>query len=68
MTQNSERLDAILGSLTVGIIAVLPDGAIELLNAEASRILGISSGRSARCPLTPARFALGWAPALWSWT
>ncbi len=46
MTQNPERLDAILGSLTVGIIALLPDGVIELLNAEASRILGISSGSS----------------------
>jgi two-component system nitrogen regulation sensor histidine kinase GlnL len=54
MTQNPERLDAILGSLTVGIIALLPDGVIELLNAEASRILGISSGSSVGRTLTEA--------------
>ena len=43
MTQNSERLDAILDSIAIGIIALLPDGRIELQNAEASRILGTSS-------------------------
>ncbi len=43
MTQNPERLDAILDSVAVGIIAVRPDSRIELQNAEASRILGVSS-------------------------
>jgi two-component system nitrogen regulation sensor histidine kinase GlnL len=43
MAQNNERLDAILDSVAVGIIAILGDDKIELQNAEASRILGTSS-------------------------
>ncbi len=43
MTQKSERLDAILDSVAVGIVAIHGDAAIELQNAEASRILGTSS-------------------------
>ncbi len=43
MTQNDERLDAILDSVAVGIIAIHGDDTIELQNAEASRILGTSS-------------------------
>lgn len=43
MTQKHERLDAILDSIAVGVIALLPTGRIEFQNAEASRILGVSS-------------------------
>ena len=57
MTQNPERLDAILDSVAVGIIAVCPNSRIELQNAEASRILGVSSesalGRMLRDSLGP---------------
>ena len=43
MTRSSDRLRAILDSLQVGVIAIDADGRIELQNAEASRILGISA-------------------------
>jgi two-component system nitrogen regulation sensor histidine kinase GlnL len=43
MSTSFERLDAIVGSLQVGILAVDGDGAVQLQNPEASRILGVSS-------------------------
>ena len=43
MTEKDERLDAILDSVAVGIIAVHGNDRIELQNGEASRILGTSS-------------------------
>ena len=43
MTEALERLDDILGSLRVGILAVDADGRVELENPEASRILGHSA-------------------------
>lgn len=46
MTQKQARLDSVLDSLAVGVISLLPDGRIELQNAEASRILGVSSESS----------------------
>jgi len=46
-----ERLDAILGSLRVGILAVDRDGRVELQNPEASRILGLSGVATLGRPL-----------------
>jgi two-component system, NtrC family, nitrogen regulation sensor histidine kinase GlnL len=43
----SDRLEAILDSLTVGIVAVDAHGRVERQNAEASRILGLSAGATA---------------------
>jgi len=43
MSDALERLDSILGSLRMGILAVDGDGRIELANPEASRILGHSA-------------------------
>ena len=46
-----ERLDAILGSLRVGVLAVDADGRVELQNPEASRILGLSGVATLGRPL-----------------
>ncbi|MCP4007623.1 MAG: PAS domain-containing protein [bacterium] len=43
MSADLARLDAILGSVSVGILAVDSDGRVELQNPEASRILGVSA-------------------------
>lgn len=43
MTDTLARLDDILGSLRVGILAIDADGRVELENPEASRILGQSA-------------------------
>ncbi|HTO69042.1 MAG TPA: ATP-binding protein [Myxococcota bacterium] len=51
MSESSERLDAILGSLRVGILAVDEDGRVELQNPEASRILGLSGVSTLGRPL-----------------
>jgi two-component system, NtrC family, nitrogen regulation sensor histidine kinase GlnL len=51
MSAGSERLDAILGSLRVGILAVDADGRVELQNPEASRILGLSGVSTLGRPL-----------------
>ncbi len=42
MSAELDRLDAILGSIQVGIVAVDAAGRVELQNPEASRILGVS--------------------------
>src|SRR5262245_17666867 len=46
-----ERLDAIVGSLRVGVLAVDADGRVELQNPEASRILGLSGVATLGRPL-----------------
>jgi len=51
MSENAERLDAVLGSLRVGILAVDTDGRVELQNPEASRILGQSGVATLGRPL-----------------
>jgi len=43
----SDRLEAILDSVTVGIVAVDAHARVERQNAEASRILGLSAGATA---------------------
>ena len=53
MSGSLERLDAILGSLRVGILAVDADGRVELQNPEASRILGLSGVATARPAARP---------------
>ncbi len=52
MTETLERLDAILGSLRVGVLAVDGDGRVELQNPEASRILGLSGVATLGRPLS----------------
>jgi two-component system nitrogen regulation response regulator GlnG len=47
-----ERIGAILDSLRVGIVAVDASGNIELQNAEASRILGVSAKLARGAPLS----------------
>ena len=42
MKHTLERIDDVLGSLRVGILAIDADGRVELENPEASRILGQS--------------------------
>jgi two-component system nitrogen regulation sensor histidine kinase GlnL len=44
MNPTLERIDDVLGSLRVGILAIDADGRVELENPEASRILGQSLG------------------------
>jgi two-component system nitrogen regulation sensor histidine kinase GlnL len=51
MSAALERLDAILGSLRVGLVAVDADGRVELQNPEASRILGLSAVSTLGRPL-----------------
>ncbi len=51
MTDSLERLDDILGSLRVGILAVDAEGLVELENPEASRILGQSAMAALGRPL-----------------
>jgi len=51
MSETLERLDAILGSLRVGVLAVDVDGRVELQNPEASRILGLSGVATLGRPL-----------------
>jgi two-component system nitrogen regulation sensor histidine kinase GlnL len=57
MNETLERIDDILGSLRVGILAIDADGRVELENPEASRILGQSVvaavGRQLRQVLGP---------------
>ncbi|MCZ6822109.1 MAG: ATP-binding protein [Deltaproteobacteria bacterium] len=43
MTQSSDKLRAILDSIQVGVVAIDAAGRVELQNAEASRILGVSA-------------------------
>ncbi len=51
MSETLERLDAIFGSLRVGVLAVDSDGRVELQNPEASRILGLSGVATLGRPL-----------------
>jgi two-component system nitrogen regulation sensor histidine kinase GlnL len=51
MSGSLERLDAILGSLRMGLLAVDADGRVELQNPEASRILGLSGVATLGRPL-----------------
>ena len=51
MNDSLERLDDILGSLRVGILAIDADGRVELENPEASRILGQSAMAALGRPL-----------------
>jgi two-component system nitrogen regulation sensor histidine kinase GlnL len=52
MTEAAERLDAIFGSLRVGVLAADVDGRVELQNPEASRILGLSGVSTLGRPLS----------------
>ena len=51
MSEPLERLDAIVGWLRVGVVAVDVDGRVELQNPEASRILGLSGVSTLGRPL-----------------
>ncbi len=51
MNYSPERLDDILGSLRVGILAIDADGRVEFSNPEASRILGQSAVAALGRPL-----------------
>ncbi len=47
----SDRRELVLDSIRVGIVAVDREGRVEVQNAEASRILGVSRGVTAGRPL-----------------
>jgi two-component system, NtrC family, nitrogen regulation sensor histidine kinase GlnL len=52
MSETGERLDAVLGSLRVGVLAADADGRVELQNPEANRILGLSGVATLGRPLS----------------